>query len=81
MADIDLANKILKLKKQLQEKENNKIKLETQIEMTKKTLKEKYNLLPEQTEEYLTKLRDKIKITKNRIEKGVKAIEEEYELN
>ena len=81
MADIDLATKILNIKKKLQAKDNESIKLQTQIDMTVKTLKEKYNLTPEEAETELEKLEKKIKTNKEKIKTGITKIEEYYELN
>jgi len=81
MADIDLATKILNIKKKLQARDNESIKLQTQIDMTVKTLKEKYNLTPEEAETELEKLEKKIKANKEKIKTGITKIEEYYELN
>lgn len=81
MADIDLATKILNIKKKLQQKDNESIKLQTQIDMTVKTLKEKYKLTPEEAEDALEKLEKKIKANKEKIKNGIAKIEEEYDLN
>lgn len=81
MSDIDLATKILNIKKKLQTKENESIKLQTQIDMTVKTLKEKYNLTPEEAMSELERLEKKIKTNKEKIKTGIAKIEEEYDLN
>jgi gas vesicle protein len=81
MADIDLATKILNIKKKLQTKDNESIKLQTQIDMAVKTLKEKYNLTPEEAMSELERLEKKIKTNKEKIKTGIAKIEEEYDLN
>lgn len=81
MADMDLATKIFNIKKELQTKENESIKLQTQIDMTVKTLKDEYNLTPEEAETELEKLEKKIKINKEKIKTGITKIEEEYDFN
>ncbi len=81
MADIDLATKLLDLKKKIRDKENQKLKLQTQLEVATKSLKDKYDLTPETAEEEVLKLEDKIKTKKDKIKKDIKKLEEEYELS
>lgn len=80
MAEMDYSAKLLNLKRKIQEGENERLKLKTQLEVAIKTLKDKYGLTSEEAKKEMERLREKIKTNREKIKRGIKEVEEKYDL-
>ena len=80
MSNTDLANKILKIRKELESAKEEKTKLETRLESVTDQLKELgLNNLKEAKQE-LQNLDEKITELQNELETGVQELEDMYEI-